>query len=160
MWDLHPLRFNFALKEVPFGGDNAPLKYVDLVMLLLQSPSMKGGGMKKKEVKVRTELMRHILTDKEGAPGHVILTEESYKLLKRLADNYLWGSATFQLEQFLNDLDACPEYDEPKIDDGKETKVKRIVEAEAKAIMDAENKDESDKNSTIRQEVVEETAIS
>jgi hypothetical protein len=120
MTSATPKRFVFALKEVAFGNDNPPLKYADLLMLLLQSPSAPGKGMKKMEVKIRTELMRYILTDKLGGPGMVVLTEKAYMLVKKLADNYLWGSATFQLEQFLNDLDACPEYHEdiPGIDEG------------------------------------------
>lgn len=100
--------YRLELKELSFQENMPPLRYKDLIILLLQSPKP-NCGFKKKELKLRMEMQRYV----HQAEGELILGEKQLAFIQDMANNYLWYSATSQLEQFLDDLEQCEEYHEP-----------------------------------------------
>lgn len=92
---------SFELKVLapPAGG---VLKYRDLLILLLRSPKP-NKGIVKKELKLRMSLIRLVELAEQAVP----FSPRALAFVQELADVYPWGAATAELEQFLDDLEAC-----------------------------------------------------
>lgn len=108
--------YRLELKELFVQEHAPPLRYKDLIILLLQTPKP-NCGIKKAEVKLRMAIQRYV----QNAKGALILGDKQWAFIRDLADHYLWSSATAPLEQFLDDLDQCEEYHEPVEDRPAET---------------------------------------
>lgn len=106
--------YRMKLETVPFGEPGQMLKYADLLVLLLQS-AIPGKGIKRKEMKLRIRMQHRILQDDADGEEYTHFTEQGYKLLKILGDNYLWGTAQEQFDTFLDCLNACEMVDREEI---------------------------------------------
>ena len=116
--------YKFELKEMPFDIHVSVLKYADLLKMLLMNPEHGTNGIRKKEMKMRIESIRKL--DKAVSDGFVLFAPSEMDFIRRLANNYYWGSCTEQLYGFLDALDTCPMID---LDNGESNgKMGELVE--------------------------------
>lgn len=90
------------LKELPGTQGRGPLRYLDILMLLLQSP-IPGRGLTTDEVRHRAQMQRTLTMDAARAT----FGEKQYAFLVELAQKHIWPLATLELDTFLNDLFTC-----------------------------------------------------
>lgn len=90
------------LKELPGAQGRGPLRYLDVLTLLLQAP-LPGRGLTTDEVRHRAQMQRALLMDTQVAT----FSEKQYAFLVEMAQKHTWSLATLELDAFLNDLFSC-----------------------------------------------------
>lgn len=111
--------YRFELKEVSEdqrarrNPQAAPtVQYADLLDAILYAPPVMmtpngpvSQGITTAEQRERNRLRRMV----QEADGVLHLTPQEYEFLRRLVQSHLWGAATFVYDQFIADLEACPQ---------------------------------------------------
>lgn len=86
--------------------DPKPVRYRDLIELVLRSAGP--AGITKPEMKKRNAMRRALKEAIESQAHHVLFSIEQGEKLKELVENFPWGMASYELEQFMDDVAAMP----------------------------------------------------